>query len=786
MGKRASWWLMLCLAMAACLCDAGCTGTPALFHAVTLVPKGQIVIGSGGSQILTASVLNDTSGAGVNWGTPAHGTLTAITTTSATYNAPLIAPGGSVPDTVTATSITFPNNSASLSITIQGAPVISTTSLPAGNQGTPYSSSVSAAGGVGPFAWSISAGSLPPGLSLGASTTNSVTISGTPTAQGTFNFTIQITDSSGAAGTQALSIAIGAPLPLKVATTTLPNGVLNLAYPATTLEASGGVPPFAWTVTLGALPAGLMLASDGTITGTPTVSGTFNFTVQVADSETPAKTATGNLSITVNNLGPLQGNYAFLFSGFDAKGAVAIAGSFTADGVGNITNGVEDFNSTVAGSYKNQVFTGTYTLGSDNRGVLTLSSLPGPPAFAFAVDGTGTHGRMIEFDASGVRGSGQIEKRTVSACASTTLTGQYAFGVSGQVISSSLSSAGPAVIVGSFLATPPSGSGSGSISNSENDANTPGGVVRQNQGWGGSFQTTPQNSRCSMNLLPSVAPSGLTYSVYPVSANEAFLVEIDQVSSTQPFLTSGKLLRQVGFPFSGGTGSAFTGVSIAGLVGQLLKSSTYVPDLALVALTGSSSASFSLSIVENVAGTVSTNPLSGTFSSSDQFGRLDSSISTPIDPVFYLVSNNEAFCIGEIVSNPFFGIFEPQAAAPFSASALNGDFVLGTSSPATSSVPNSSGTVTLANTSTTAGTLNGTQDQSTSSANTAGQMVTGTYSGLSSSTGAGNLALTAPTSFSGDFLLVSPTKIVILSTTASDPNPVLIYLGECTTTCGED
>lgn len=786
MATRPCIRLALCLAMAAaCLVNASCTGTPARFHAVTLTPKGPIVLGSGGSQTIAATVLNDSSGAGVNWATPTHGTLTAVSTTSATYTAPVISAGGSVSDTVTATSVSFPTNSTSLSITVEGAPVISTTSLPAGNQGTSYSATVSASGGVSPFTWSVSSGALPAGLALGASTTNSIMISGTPSAQGTFNFTIKIADSSGGLGTQALSITIGAPLPLQVATNSLPNGVLNAPYPSTTLQASGGLPPFTWIVTLGALPPGLTLAADGGISGTPTVTGTFSFTVQVTDSEVPAKTATGNLSITVNNLGVFKGNYAFLFSGFDASGGVAVAGSFTADGLGNLTNGVEDFNSTASSSYKNQTFTGTYTLGSDNRGVLTFSSLLGSPAFAFAIDPTGAHGRIIEFDSSAIRGSGQIELRTVSTCASNTLNGQYAFGVSGQVVVSASSAAGPAAAVGSFLATPATGSGTGSVSNTEDDANTPGGVVTQDQSWGGSFQTTAQSTRCSITLSPRIGQ--LTYSVYPVTSNEAFLIETDQVTSTQPFLTSGKLLLQTGYPFNGGTGSVFTGVSIGGLTGELLSSSTYVPDLALIELTGSSSANYSMSITENVAGTVTTTPVSGTFSTSDQFGRLDSG-STQIHPVFYMIDNNEGFCLGEILNDPFFGIFEPQSPSPFSITAadLNATFVQGTSLPATSAVPDFSGSATLANTSTSAGTISGTQDQSTSSANTAGQGVTGTYAGLSSSTGTGTVALTAPSTFSGDFVVVSPTKIVILSTTTSDANPVLIYLGDCTSTCGED
>jgi len=790
MGKSAGFWVLLCIAVIGCLGNAACTGTPTLFNQVTLTPKGPITLGSGGAQLITAGVLNDSSGAGVTWASPAHGTLSGETTTSVTYNAPVVAPGTSVSDTVKATSVTFPSQIATLSITVEGAPVISTASLPAGNEGTPYSQTVSASGGVAPYSWSISSGSLPAGLSPSASTTTSVMISGTPTAQGTANFTIKITDSAGDFGTQALSITIGAPLPLMVTTTNLPDGILNASYPSTTLQATGGIPPFSWTLQSAAstFPTGLTLNPDGSITGTPTAAGTFNFTVQVTDSETPAMKANANLSITVSSANLLNGNYVFLFSGFNANGAVVIGGSFTADGKGNLTNGVEDFNSALMNSYQNRTFTGTYTLGADGRGVLTFSSLQGPPAFAFAIDASGSYGRMVEFDSSGIRGSGQIQMRSVSTCTANTLNGQYAFGITGQVVASILSSAGPAVIVGSFGATP-SGNNTtpGSISNTEDDANSPGNVITQNVGWGGSFQTTSQNTRCTMNISPSVAPTGgLNYSVYPISANELFVVETDQVNSNEPFLTVGKLLFQTGYPFFNGPGSTFTGTSIAGLTGQVLSGGSYLPDLALVSLTGSGSANYTIFATENEAGTVIGYPSAGaTFSNADAFGRLDSGIASPIAPVFYVVGENEAFCIGEILNNPFFGLFEPQSTGPFTASALNGSFEMGTATPAGSPVRDLSGSVTLANTSTTAGTVSGTQDQSASGGNTTAA-ITGTYSGLDSSTGAGTIAFTAPATFSGQFLVVSPTKIVVISTTAGDADPILLFVGNCVNTCGEN
>jgi len=87
-----------------------------------------------------------------------------------------------------------------------------------------------------------------------------------------------------------------------VTTTSLPAGTLGVRYSDTTLTAANGVMPYSWSISSGALPPGLALASStGNLYGTPTgsASGTISFTVQVTDSETPAKTATAPLSIFI-------------------------------------------------------------------------------------------------------------------------------------------------------------------------------------------------------------------------------------------------------------------------------------------------------------------------------------------------------------------------------------------------------------------------------------------------------------------------------------------------------
>ena len=86
--------------------------------------------------------------------------------------------------------------------------------------------------------------------------------------------------------------------PPTITTTSLPNGVQNTAY-SQTLSATGGLPPYTWTIADGSLPPGLTLSTGGLISGIPTEGGTFTFIAQVQDSSTPQQTDTQALSITI-------------------------------------------------------------------------------------------------------------------------------------------------------------------------------------------------------------------------------------------------------------------------------------------------------------------------------------------------------------------------------------------------------------------------------------------------------------------------------------------------------
>ena len=216
------------------------------------------------------------SGTGVISGTPtAHGTFNFV---------------AEVTDSTVATINTAEKP---FSIVVSPPPLsITTTTLPGGTVGLAYSQALSASGGVSPYSWSILSGSLPGGLGLN-STTGAIT--GTPTAAGTFSFTARVTDNVGTTSDRALSITI---VPaLTITTASLPGGTVGLAY-SQTLAATGGTPPYSWSILSGSLPGGLGLNSTtGAITGTPTAAGTFSFTARVTDNV--GTTSDRALSITI-------------------------------------------------------------------------------------------------------------------------------------------------------------------------------------------------------------------------------------------------------------------------------------------------------------------------------------------------------------------------------------------------------------------------------------------------------------------------------------------------------
>ena len=177
------------------------------------------------------------------------------------------------------------DTSSALTVTIAAAPAISFTgTMPAtGTYNVAYSGSVAATGGAGTLTYSVSSGALPGGLNLNASTG---LITGTPSAVGTFNFTIQAADAYGDSNTQSYQIVVSYPaVVITPGAGSLAFAVTGQAYTQQLTASGGSGTGFTWTVA--GLPAnGLTYSASGatlTINGPASSTGTVNFTAKVTD-----------------------------------------------------------------------------------------------------------------------------------------------------------------------------------------------------------------------------------------------------------------------------------------------------------------------------------------------------------------------------------------------------------------------------------------------------------------------------------------------------------------------
>jgi len=261
--------------------------TTSLASGIAGTAYSQMLTATGGTPNYTWTMTSGSLPTGLSLSTT--GIISGTTRTNGTFSFGVTVSDSGSPVTSNSTAMMLTIATRALSISTDG--------LAVGDEGVAYSQSLAARGGAAPYTWSLTAGSvLPTGLTLAPSGL----ISGTPTAGGNFDFGVQVVDSSSPQQSASLStLIVISPSTMTISTTSLAPATISSAY-SQTLAAAGGTPNFRWSITSGALPAGLSLSAwTGVISGTPTVNGTFALGVTVTDRSNPQQTATATLSLTV-------------------------------------------------------------------------------------------------------------------------------------------------------------------------------------------------------------------------------------------------------------------------------------------------------------------------------------------------------------------------------------------------------------------------------------------------------------------------------------------------------
>ncbi|WP_052313401.1 beta strand repeat-containing protein [Terriglobus roseus] len=649
---------------------------------------------------------------------------------------------GATPITVTVTDSSQPaaTKTGTATITVNAATTTLTLTSPATATVTvPYTGTIGVTGGTGPYTCTVPAGTMPAGLTLNAN----CSVTGTPTTVAVTNVNVTATDSANPANvtTAPVTITVQA-IPALTLTGSLPNAIVGVAY-TQTLQAAGGVGPYTYTVTAGALPNGLSLATNGTISGTPTAPGASSFTITATDSEGTPKTASLPLVLlvvypTTPDDAKLKGQYAYLFQGNDDillgvfAYRTATAASFTADGTGVVSAGEMDSNHQTSLAPGNTIatreFLGTYTIGTDLRGSLTLSTL----AADGTVQSTNTYAialrapvspvtvsavaSMVQFDSNqlgGTKGSGTMLLQDTTKFAAG-LTGSYVFGLQGDAPCFPTCTvglvAGPAASVGQFTATGGTISGTG-------DANLAATNFAQST-LTGSYGSADANGRVQLSMATSKlngVPFPTDYAVYVVDASHLFVLSTDKHSSFVLQAGTAQLQTQATFDATS-MGAPYVGYENSpvnpGLVGGTLQSVASLSSATIfrgsgngagICTTTNVDTGGTTGLVNAIAGAVGggaplIGDLLGTYQTTGSntcavaangrtvlnypppgsiltnlLALLGVQAVTPAPRILYLVSPNNGYFLESSYAG--IGTIEPQVGSPFTTATLNGVFV---------------------------------------------------------------------------------------------------------------
>jgi hypothetical protein len=500
------------------------------------------------------------------------------------------------------------------------------------------------------------------------------------------------------------------------------------------------------------------ITSGGLYTAPSAVPSLATIIVKATSQIDVSQSASAVVSVVANENSKLQGQYAFQLTGFDVNGVYEAAGSFTADGNGNVASGTEDVNHTL-GPVTDVALTGTYQLNGDNRGTLTLSSSIGTQTFSLALNSAGTVGRLIEFDNSGIRGSGVIEQQDKTAFNLAALKGPYVLSLAGN--NSSRTRIG-ALAIFDF-------DGSGDIVGGSMDVND-GGTILPTFGSFQGIYRVDSTGRGIVNLsIPGFADGALQFAFYTVSANKLLLVSTNQLSSSNPIL-GGTAELQSGAPY---LTSSFKGATVFSLGGE----SGNVPQVLVGRITFDGVSQPLVEFDQNTGGTITTgNVLTGAYSLGlNGSGTLNLDNSNGLTKVWdiYAIAPNHAFLMDASSSEVGMGELKPQSTdPPFSNKDIVGTYSIGSGGPLVSTATLYSGVANFDG----INAVTGTEDISLSSARSADQSLKGSYSVSSSlNNGRGTLLLTSPSGATIALWVTSANEVLGLEIDSSNSQPVVLH-----------
>jgi len=541
-GQRLSWikglvWGLLGLALLAGIGGCGGTGAsqqpppPPPPPSISVSPSA-VTVSAGGTQQFQAVVSNATNTSvtwkvnGIEGGNAAAGTISS----GGLYLAPSKL---TTPAQATITAVLQADTSKSASATVS-IPAIGVNISPGGGVvevGTTVQYSASVTNSVDQtVTWQVN------GIAGGNSSAGTISASGLYTAPasvpGATTITvsaISVADTSKSGSTQASVVPV-ITIAISPASVTMPAG--STQQFTATVQGTTSNASVTWDIPDACDQDGDCTAELGSIDNNGLYSappypprGSHRVTISVTSNVNPSKIAFAQVTVNYSNAS-LGDSYAFFLRGRNAVGDLLIAGSFSSDGNGNLTQGVEDIVNRPNPVVTNLSFTGHYSIEPDGRGTATFSSSHGTSTLRFLlVDGAGLCcsvaigarvAQVIEFDSLAVA-EGSIERQFGSSGLFHGVgnSADFAFGLSGSGPS------GKIVAAGRFTSSAGIGEG-GPISGGLEDVNNSGTVATSE-----SFTGSYDENTFSRGKLTLSGPFGTRNFAYYAGDASIFVIGLD-------------------------------------------------------------------------------------------------------------------------------------------------------------------------------------------------------------------------------------------------------------------